>query len=195
MNVAVAAVCRHAARRDDARPFDLARRDGVAEAVYRLRLAAEIDHGGEPGTQRASGEDDAVERRIRRRFAQRLTTLVRIGFARDVDVAVNEARHHEGVAQVDDLALAHIAVANFGDAAVLDDDGFRRLDPAGAGIGKQTPCLNVGGWAIGRGQRRRRRGCKQQPAKNRLHDLPPQIGFVQASRPQTLSGQRTYPSS
>jgi hypothetical protein len=117
-------------RRDDGGSGELPRLDDVAQGRDHARLVAEVPDGRESGQQRLPGVDQGSEGFVLivalRRLQPGLEPVVQ---AAQVDVHVDEARHHRAVAKVDRSGPGHldIAVPYFHDPAAADDDA--RLPP------------------------------------------------------------------
>src|SRR5690606_5403842 len=63
--------------------------------------------------------------------------------AGDVDVAVDQARKHEGIAQIDDLAIAvDEAIEDFAHLTVGDHESFIAQHGTVRRIGQKSPDLN-----------------------------------------------------
>ena len=143
VDVAVTAMDGHRrAGRDDARSRNVAAADGVAQGKDRLVRPAQIGHGGEAGHQGAAG----VARTDHRLFGIGLGDLfqppVRVLLAGQVNMAVDQARQHERVAQIDDPAFADKAVANFNDLVPSDHESFIALHNARRRIGQKPTDLH-----------------------------------------------------
>ena len=131
------------ADRQDARAGDLALGHRLAQRVDDLRLAgAQVAHGGEAGFQRQPGPMRAVEPDLGIGILDEAQPLAGAELHGQVYVAVDQARQHEAVLQVDQRRARRR----------IDEAGRHRGDPA---IGDADALL----------RRRRLAGLGEQPAR------------------------------
>ena len=94
---------RHGAAGDaQARTGHIAIIDRVAQGQAGFEIAADILHRGEAGHQSGAGIAGAVEGEIRGRMGEAGEAAARPEFRLQVDMAVDEARHHIIIGQIDD---------------------------------------------------------------------------------------------
>ncbi|MNE51202.1 hypothetical protein D3C80_1458200 [compost metagenome] len=146
VGVAVAAVDRDGrAGGDDARSRHVAALHGVAQGEDGLVAGAQISDGGEAGVQGAASVAGADHGLRRRRLGDFVQPPGRALLAGQVDVAVDQAGQDEGAAQIDHLALADEAVADFDNLVPSDHESFISQHPAAGRIGQKSPHLDERG--------------------------------------------------
>ncbi len=158
VDVAVTPVDRH--RRpggDHARTGHFPGRDPVAQGEDGVIVRAQVGHRGETGHQGASGEQRPAYGLVGAGLGHPLQPLVRVRFAGQVDMAVDQSGQHETVAQIHGPVAAfsarNEAVADFDDLVPSDHESFISQHNAGRRIGQQPPRLHEHGSPIRRSRR------------------------------------------
>jgi hypothetical protein len=154
VGVAVAAVDRdRTARGQDARPDHVAAGHAVAQGEDGVVRRAKIGHGGEAREQRPAGVAGADHGPVRGVPGHGLEPGVRVLFAGQVDVGIDQAGQHEGVPQVDDLPLPDEAVTDLDDPVPGDHQSFIALHNAVRRVRKQAADVDEQGSPGGRSGR------------------------------------------
>ncbi len=137
-------------------PGDLARRDGIADRDSVI-AAAHVAGAGETLLQHGTHEDGAIEGPVQSGVREPVFGGVHAAGqpGRDVDMAVDKARHHGLAGEIDDLGTGWFDKAglNRGDAVVVDEDGNLVARRIGHAV---EQCAGVDHHVAGEG------GCREQ---------------------------------
>ena len=149
-----------AARREDARPLDLARGNRAPERDRDVPLVAEVAHGREARHQRALGIDDRIVGVVRLAILEVVELARAALFAGQVHVHVHEARQHGRAGQVHDF----VAAAGSREAGVDGADVVAVHDDRDALARRVADAVDE---AAGVDQRRRGRSRRQERGQGR----------------------------
>ncbi len=147
IDVGMAARGGHGAAGDaHARTGEFARLHAGAQGAHGFHIAAHILHGGEARHQRPAAVENAVNGVVRAAVGKGRQTASRALLAGDVHMGVDEARHHPGARQIDDLGAVRrdIAVLDGFDLVAPDQNGHLVADALLAGRGDQMAGMNDG---------------------------------------------------
>ena len=127
----------------------------------RAAVRADVADRGEPGLERAPRVDRRPHGGIDRAQRHRADDRVRGAFAGDVRVGVDQARHHGGARQVDDLGSGGLDETGLDvrDAVAVDEDRHLLADDRGRPVDQPSGMddLRLGGRAACRTERLRGR--------------------------------------